>query len=143
VKIQIKDLPPLQDGELEIKSKMCIVGYNGVGKSRLLNYIFSKTGKFVILDNVLAGTHHRSLKEKWDQIWMADPSWSYICSSHNPYFVDLLPAECILVMASPDLLNGPTKWKWLSEHPAYVQYARYGIKSGEFWSDVGEKWVLD
>lgn len=62
-----------------------------------------------------------------------------VFATHNPYIVDFFPADCVIVQAQAS--SGVFHESVLSQHPDWER-VQGGLSTGEFWSSVGEKWVL-
>lgn len=61
--------------------------------------------------------------------------------TNNPYAVDCYPADQVMV-AKFSSLSGLWQCKPLSDHPDWPRW-NGEMSAGEFWSFVGEGWVLE
>lgn len=162
MKLILKNWPPFRDCELTLPRFAVIVGQNGVGKSQLLDAIYGNNGNSMsrrpteladivgmmptkegalLVECVEAKLHPKRYPERVAQIRALlekHPLVSVICTCYAPYFVDNVALDEVLVVAS----NGKeSACKFLSEHPNAGR-CTVELSTGEFWSSVGEEWVL-
>lgn len=63
-----------------------------------------------------------------------------ILATHSPDVVNAMKAWEVQVVARDR--HGSPVARWLCDHPDYAESADY-LNAGEFWSVVGEDWVLE
>lgn len=113
-----------------------LVGDNNIGKSRLLREVMRADPRIHGLDE-FGDTRHPSRHEAL--IGYARSRAPFVAETHNPYLVDHVQYESVWVLAvAGDEVRGAR----LSDHPSADEW-RTELKSGEFWSSVGEAWVVE
>ena len=102
----------------------------------------AKTGPTtVLLDDLQRGLHPRAQVDVVNAIrglLDADDELQVVATTHSPYLVDELDPTEVVVVAARD---GRTYAKPLSEHPDSERWLGE-LRTGEFWSSVGEDWVV-
>lgn len=96
----------------------------------------------ILIENLERGLHPRALGDLITQIRSLlshHPDLQIVATSHSPYLLDFLKADEIL-LTSPDE-DGYSSVKALSDHPDYDRWKDV-MAPGEFWSTVGESWVV-
>ena len=92
------------------------------------------------LDRALHPRAQRQLVEHLHQLLTKRPELQIIATSHSPYLVEHLAYEEVLAMTqAPD--DGRSMVAPLAEHPDAARW-REEMSAGEFWSTVGERWLL-
>ncbi len=104
----------------------------------------SGTKMTVMLDDLDRALHpkaQRQLVEHLHQLLDQRPELQIIATSHSPYLVEHLAYEEVLAMTqSPE--DGRSLIARLTEHPDAERW-REEMSAGEFWSSVGEDWVIE
>lgn len=96
----------------------------------------------VLIENLERGLHPKALCDLVDQIrslQKENPRLQVVATSHSPYLLDRLAADEILLTSLDE--DGYASVKALSEHPEYDRWKDV-MAPGEFWSTVGESWVV-
>jgi predicted ATPase len=96
----------------------------------------------VLIENLERGLHPKALRDLVDQIRLLqkqNPRLQVVATSHSPYLLDYLEADEILLTSLDE--DGYASVKALSEHPEYDRWKDV-MAPGEFWSTVGESWVV-
>jgi len=99
--------------------------------------------KLVLLDDIDGGLHSTAQAElvrAIRAILAARPDVQVICSSHSPDLLDNVSLEEIRVMALDR--DGYARCARLADHPESARW-RGMLRTGEFWSSVGEDWLLE
>jgi predicted ATPase len=96
----------------------------------------------VLIENLERGLHPKALQDLVSQIrslQKQDPSLQVVATSHSPYLLDYLEADEVLLTSLDE--DGYASVRALSDHPEYDRWK--GVMApGEFWSTVGEAWVV-
>lgn len=101
-----------------------------------------KSPQLILVDNLERGLHPKALGDLISQIrslQKQNPELQIVATSHSPYLLDYLEAEEILLTSLDE--DGYASVKALSEHPDYERWKDV-MAPGEFWSTVGESWVV-
>ncbi len=110
----------------------------------LLAVLFSSSGaRTILLDDIEKGLHPRAVGELVTQlrrIQEAAPGLQIIATSHSPYLVDHLEPEEVRLSAID--ADGHSVFANLTDHPDYERWKNQ-MAPGEFWSAVGEDWVVE
>lgn len=110
----------------------------------LLATIFtSNHDPVLLLDNLDRGLHPRALHDFVHQIrdlLAAQPGLQIVATTHSPYLVDLFQPHEVRLMCLD--ANGHAVVGSLANHPEFERW-KEEMLPGEFWSMVGEKWLLD
>ncbi len=97
----------------------------------------------ILIDDIDRALHplaQKSLIDLIRRMQKSEPRLQVIATSHSPYLIDCLePEEVVLTSLHPE--NG-TRCLRLSDHPSADKW-RKSMMTGEFWSMVGEDWVLE
>jgi predicted ATPase len=96
----------------------------------------------ILIENLERGLHPKALKDLIGQIrslLTQNPKLQIVATSHSPYLLDYLQAEEILLTSLDE--DGYASVKALTEHPDYDRWKDV-MAPGEFWSTVGESWVV-
>jgi predicted ATPase len=96
----------------------------------------------VLIENLERGLHPKALRDLVDQIRLLqkqNPKLQVVATSHSPYLLDYVEADEILLTSLGE--DGYASVKALSEHPEYDRWKDV-MAPGEFWSTVGESWVV-
>lgn len=92
------------------------------------------------LDRALHPRAQRQLVEHLHQLLAKRPELQIIATSHSPYLVEHLAYEEVLAMTqAPD--DGRSVAAPLAAHPDAARW-REEMSAGEFWSTVGERWLI-
>ncbi|MEM6646373.1 MAG: AAA family ATPase [Bacteroidota bacterium] len=110
----------------------------------ILAAIFShEEPDLLLIDDVEQGLHpeaQRELIQQLRKLLDVFPELQIVMTTHSPYVADELePEEIYLIKADTD---GIAQAKRLSEHPDAHEALKL-LTTGEFWSAVGEDWVLE
>jgi predicted ATPase len=98
--------------------------------------------KLVLLDDLDKALHPRAQVEvarRMRHLLSLDPQLQIIATAHSPFILDDFEGSDVVLLAA-DAANG-TRSRLLSEHPDFVRF-KESLRPGEFWSTVGEQWVL-
>ncbi len=102
-----------------------------------------KQRDLVLIDNLERGLHPKALKELVDQLRAIQeqfPTLQIVATTHSPYLLDLFePAEIRLMCLNDE---GHAVCGSIQEHPDFNRW-KDEMMPGEFWSMVGEKWLLE
>jgi len=96
----------------------------------------------ILLDDIQRGLHPRAQADVLTAIrglLSRDPTLQVIATTHSPYLVDELQAEEVAVVVQRE---GRAYVRSLSDHPDADRW-KGELRTGEFWSAVGEDWVVD
>lgn len=99
--------------------------------------------RLVLLDDIDGALHSAAQAElvrSIRSILAARPDVQVVCSSHSPDLLDNVSLEEIRVMALGR--DGYAKCGRLADHPESERW-RNMLRTGEFWSSVGEDWLLE
>lgn len=125
----------------DVRAKHASEGMNLV--LAVLLALQSATGPTVVLlDDLQRGLHPKAQQDVLGAIrglLSRNPDLQVVATTHSPYLVDALQQEEVVVVAQR---AGRTHVRQLSEHPDAEQW-RGELRAGEFWSAVGEDWVID
>jgi predicted ATPase len=69
----------------------------------------------------------------------AHPDLQIVASTHSPFILDDFSGNEVILLAADDA--GVTRCRMLSDHPDHERF-KESLRPGEFWSTVGEQWVL-
>lgn len=97
----------------------------------------------LLLDDLERGLHPKALKDFMSQIrnlLARFPRLQIVATTHSPYLVDLCEPDEVRLMSLKG--DGSTVCGVLAEHPEFGKW-RQEMLPGEFWSMVGEKWLLE
>jgi energy-coupling factor transporter ATP-binding protein EcfA2 len=98
--------------------------------------------RLVLVDELERGLHPKALGELIRQmraLMECFPETQIIGTTHSPYLVDhFQPNEVVLTALRDD---GSVAAGTLNEHPEFDRW-KDEMKPGEFWSTVGEDWLL-
>jgi hypothetical protein len=98
--------------------------------------------RLVLIDELERGLHPKALGTLVAQIREVQkqfPDLQVVATTHSPYLVDCFkPEEVVLTAIGED---GSVRAACLNEHPDFEKW-KNEMKPGEFWSTVGESWVL-
>lgn len=93
------------------------------------------------LDRALHPRAQRQLVEHLHQLLAERPGLQIIATSHSPYLVEHLAYDEVLAMTqAPD--DGRSVIAPLADHPDAARW-REEMSAGEFWSTVGERWLIE
>jgi predicted ATPase len=96
----------------------------------------------VLIENLERGLHPKALQDLVLQIRSLqeqNPRLQIVATSHSPYLLDFVEADEILLTSLDE--EGYASVRPLSEHPEYDRWKDV-MAPGEFWSTVGESWVV-
>jgi predicted ATPase len=96
----------------------------------------------ILVDELERGLHPRALSDFLSQLRLLqrkNENLQIIATSHSPYLLDLLTAEEILLTSFDE--DGFALVSSLAAHPDYNRWKDF-MAPGEFWSSVGEDWIL-
>lgn len=96
----------------------------------------------VLIENLERGLHPKALQDLVRQIRSLqeqNPRLQVVATSHSPYLLDFVEADEILLTSLDE--DGYASARALSEHPEYDRWKDV-MAPGEFWSTVGESWVV-
>jgi predicted ATPase len=96
----------------------------------------------VLIENLERGLHPKALQDLVRQIrtlQQQNPGLQVVATSHSPYLLDYVEAGEILLTSLDE--DGYASVKSLTEHPEYDRWKDV-MAPGEFWSTVGESWVV-
>lgn len=99
--------------------------------------------RLLLVDDIDKGLHptaQRVLIEAIQQIQHQRPDLQIIATTHSPYLVDCVPAESVRLLALDS--EGWTHAAKLTDHPKWQQ-SKEVFETGEFWSAVGEDWLVE
>ncbi len=99
--------------------------------------------RLVLIDELERGLHPKALGILVSQIRDIQkefPDLQVVATTHSPYLVDQFEANEVILTALRD--DGSVGAARLSEHPDFERW-KGEMASGEFWSTVGESWVID
>jgi predicted ATPase len=99
--------------------------------------------RLVLLDDIDGALHSAAQAElvrSIRSILAARPDVQVVCSSHSPDLLDNVSLEEIRVMALDR--DGYAKCGRLADHPESERW-RNMLRTGEFWSSVGDEWLLE
>ena len=97
----------------------------------------------ILIDNLERGLHPRALKTLVGQlreIQKQFPSLQIVATTHSPYLLDCFEASEIRLMCLDE--SGHTICGGIQDHPDFGRW-KDEMLPGEFWSMVGEDWLLD
>ena len=144
------EVPKEQKGfELSIELESGgVVPASGISEGSLLTLalftfiVSQKRPGILLLDNIDNGLHPKALKDLAGQLRKIQrqlPAMQIIASSHSPYLLDeFKPSEVLLFTLDAD---GFTVCRPIDEHPDFDRW-KDEMFPGEFWSMVGEEWLL-
>jgi len=95
----------------------------------------------LLIDDLDRGLHpsaQRELAELLKQLLDQRPDLQIIATTHSPFLLDMVDDTQVRVLASD--ADGRARCRALSQHPDAERW-RDQLRSGEFWSFVGESWV--
>lgn len=98
--------------------------------------------RLVLLDDIDHALHPRAQKEFIGTIRTLleqHPDLQIVATTHSPYLLDCLRPEEVRITALDDA--GTVACSSLQDHPAFERW-KEEMTPGEFWSTVGEKWVV-
>ena len=94
--------------------------------------------KLLLLDDVDRGLHPNAQMALMKQlISIAQDGVQIVCTSHSPFVLDPLPADCIRVVQMDD--SGATHIRKLVDHPDWVRMGD-AMNAAEFWLYAGDEW---
>ncbi len=96
----------------------------------------------VLIENLEREFHPKALRDLVSQIRLLqkqNPRLQVVATSHSPYLLDYLEVDEILLTSLDE--DGYASVRVLSEHPEYDRWKDV-MAPGEFWSTVGESWVV-
>ena len=99
--------------------------------------------QIALIDDIERGLHPKALKSYMAQIRLLqkrDPELQIVATSHSPYLLDYLEADEVLLTSLDE--EGYTVVKALADHPDYARSKAF-MAPGEFWSAVGESWIVE
>lgn len=97
----------------------------------------------LLIDDVERGLHPRALGDlilQLRRLQAERPELQIVASSHSPLLLDYLKPEEVLLTALN--LDGSASVAPLTAHPDFERW-RDVMEPGEFWSTVGEKWIIE
>lgn len=98
---------------------------------------------FVFLaDDFDAGLHpsaQAALVKTFRAIRERRPEVQFLCTTHSPFVLDAFADEEVIVCARG--ADGAMRAMSLARHPEWSKW-KAQLRAGEFWSSVGEDWVL-
>jgi hypothetical protein len=119
-----------------------VVGANGSGKSALL-WVCGRHAGVSVIDELGAHTHPSAQEELVRQC--KTRGVPMVVATHCPYLLDAVALENVWVLHRPEAV-GPNMLTItaarLDAHPEAERW-RHQFSPGEFWSSVGEEWVLE
>jgi energy-coupling factor transporter ATP-binding protein EcfA2 len=122
----------VSEGTLLLLGLLTVIG---VGADRPMTVMLDD------LDRALHPRAQRKLVEHLHQLLAERRGLQIIATSHSPYLVEHLAYEEVLAMTqAPD--DGRSVIAPLAEHPDAARW-REEMSAGEFWSTVGEHWLLE
>ncbi|MGF1581525.1 MAG: AAA family ATPase [Gemmataceae bacterium] len=97
----------------------------------------------VLLDDLERGLHPKAQRELVDQIRTIldqNPEMQIVATTHSPYLLDKLRPEEVRITTLDE--NGHTVCGRLDAHPKFEKW-KDEMTPGEFWSLIGEQWVVE
>lgn len=98
--------------------------------------------KLVLLDDIDHGLHPKAQQEfvrMIRKLLEQQPDLQIVATTHSPYLLDCLEAKEVRLTVLAD--NGAAVCSPLQNHPHFPRW-KEEMTPGEFWSTVGEKWVV-
>lgn len=95
----------------------------------------------LLLDDIDRGLHplaQQQVVALLRGILAEQPNLQIVATAHSPFVLDSLEATEVFVAGSAPA--GGSRVRRLDTHPAWTEYANL-LRSGEFWSMIGEGWV--
>lgn len=99
--------------------------------------------RLVLMDDVDGALHTTAQVELvrcLRSIQTSRPDVQIVCTSHSPDLLDHVSLEEVRVMVLDS--EGHARCRRLSDHPEAAKWHKM-LRTGEFWSSVGEDWVLE
>lgn len=103
----------------------------------------SSRPNLILLDDLDRALHP---KAQWDLVACLrrfleqNSDVQILCTTHSPYLLEVFKPEEIRIMTSNS--ENYSVCKRLVDHPRWEEFKDM-VSPGEFWSDVGESWLLD
>ena len=99
--------------------------------------------RMLLIDDIDQALHPNAQRRQIEQlveIQEMHPSLQIVCTTHSPYVLDVVDAECVRVMRMTR--DGKASCRRLIDHKDWNEW-KESMSAGEFWSFVGEDWLED
>lgn len=109
----------------------------------LLTALHDRAPRTLLLDDLDQALHPAAqgrLLGELRAVLSARPEVQVVATTHSPFLVDHAAVEEVRVVRLDEA--GGTHCRALGEHPKWLRRSGF-LKPGEFWSGVGEDWVVD
>jgi predicted ATPase len=94
----------------------------------------------VLINDLERGLHPRAVASFIHQLrGIQNPNLQIVATSHSPYLIDCVEADEVLLTSLDE--DGYAVVRPLTDHPNYSEWKGF-MKAGEFWSSVGEDWII-
>jgi energy-coupling factor transporter ATP-binding protein EcfA2 len=99
--------------------------------------------KLVLLDDLDKALHPQAqieVAKRMRGLLALDPELQIVATTHSPFVLDDFDGSDVVILASDEARG--TCARLLNEHPEFDSF-RESLRPGEFWTTVGERWVLE
>ena len=99
--------------------------------------------RLLLLDDIEIALHpaaQERLVKLIEHYQKRSPPFQVVATSHSPFILNWLKPEQVRLTAIAS--DGAAYCRKLTEHPEFARWKDV-MKPGEFWSTVGEKWLLE